>query len=50
MEKVISRGLSLGFVSTLIETSLAGKESRVAGELSVLQTVVFICLSASISE
>jgi hypothetical protein len=50
MEKVISWGLSLGFVSTLIETSLAGKESRVVGELSFLQTVIFIWLSANISE
>jgi hypothetical protein len=50
MEKVISRGLNLGFVSTLIETSLAGEENRFAGGFSFLQTVVFIWLSASISE
>jgi hypothetical protein len=50
MEKVISRGLSLGFVSTLIETSLAGEENRFVGGFSFLQTVVFIWLSASISE
>lgn len=50
LKQTISWGLGLGIISTLIETSLPGKESIVAGELSSLQTVVFIWLYASISE
>jgi membrane protease YdiL (CAAX protease family) len=48
--QVISWGLGLGMISTLIETSLPGEGTVVAGELSLLQTVVFIWLYASISE
>jgi hypothetical protein len=42
LKQEISWGLGLGIVSTLIETSLAGKEYRFVGDLSFLQTVVFI--------
>lgn len=50
LKKVISWGLGLGIVSTLIETSLAGEENRFAGKFHFLQTVVFIWLAANISE
>ena len=49
-KQVISWGLGLGIISTLIETSLPGKEGIVSGELTFLQTVVFIWLYASICE
>ena len=49
-KQVISWGLGLGIISTLIETSLPGKEGIVLGELTFLQTVVFIWLYASICE
>ena len=50
VRQIILCGLSLGIISTLIAASLPGKESSVAGELSFLQTVVFIWLYASICE
>jgi len=50
LKRVISWGLGLGIMSTLIETSLPGKESIVVGELTFLQTVVFVWLYASICE
>jgi membrane protease YdiL (CAAX protease family) len=50
LKQVILWGLGLGITSTLIATPLAGRESTVEGELSFLQTVVFIWLYASISE
>lgn len=42
LKQVISWRLGLGIILTLIEASLAGKESLVSGELSFLQTVAFI--------
>jgi membrane protease YdiL (CAAX protease family) len=48
--QVILWGLGLGVISTLIEAMVPGEESSVPGELSFLQTVVFIWLYASISE
>ena len=50
VRQIILCGLGLGIISTLIAASLPGKESSVAGELSFLQTVVFIWLYASICE
>ncbi len=50
LKQVVSWGLGLGIISTLIETSLPGAGSVVLGELSFLQTVVFVWLYASISE
>jgi uncharacterized protein len=50
LKQVISWGLGLGIISTLIETSLPVAGSVVLGELSFLQTVVFVWLYASISE
>ena len=50
LKHVISWGLGLGIISTLIEAALPGKESIVWEELSFLQTVVFVWLYASICE
>lgn len=50
MKQIISWGLGLGIISTLIESSIPGKENVVWEELSFLQTIVFIWLYASISE
>ncbi len=50
VKQVILWGLGLGIISTLAATSLPGKESSLAGELSLLQTVVFIWIYASICE
>jgi len=50
LKQVISWGLSLGIISTLIEVSLPGEEGVVSGELTFLQTVVFVWLYASICE
>jgi len=50
VKQVISWGLGLGIISTLIQASVPGKEAIVSGELTFLQTVVFIWLYASISE
>lgn len=50
LKQVISWRLGRGIISKLIEASLAGKESFISGELSFLQTVVFIWLYASICE
>lgn len=50
LKQSILWGLGLGIISTLIEMSLPGKESIVSGELTFLQTVVFVWLYASICE
>ena len=50
LKQIILLGLGIGIILTLVEASLPGKESSILGDLSFLQTVVFIWLYASICE
>jgi membrane protease YdiL (CAAX protease family) len=50
VKQLILWGLGLGIISTLVAAFLPGEESSVSGELSFLQTVVFIWIYASVCE